>query len=202
ARLNASRISVPIDALGPDNVLMNPTFTLSAACAVNAAAIAAANTMLRMLPPLPWFALDAHLFVDDSAALDHHFAVERDGAVAHRHVVVPARIPLAAALGVRAGGEQEIAGKGARRGAMPLGRVAMQRDPVPQRLRIHPPAEMRYRIRIAIGRRRSSVVQPVAHQLCVHGALDLDDVTFADGELHRVGDVAAVRQDDDVAGLE
>ena len=142
------------------------------------------------------------LGIDDAALLDDGLAVELDRAVAHRHIVVPARVPLAPALRIGAGRKEEISRKGARRGAVPLGRVAMQRDAVPQRLRIHAPAEVRYRERVAVAGRRFPVLEPVAHQLRVHAAIDARDVAFADLQLDRIGDVAAVRQDDDVAGLE
>ena len=51
ARLKASRMSMPIEAFGPDSVLMNPTFTLSAAFAVNAPSIATATNSFLILPP-------------------------------------------------------------------------------------------------------------------------------------------------------
>ena len=95
-------------------------------------------------------ARDDHRRVDDPALVDDHLAVERDGAVAHRHVVVAPRVALAAALRVRAGREQEVAGKRARRGAVALGLVAVQRDAVPQRLRVEAPAEVRDRVRVAV----------------------------------------------------
>src|SRR2546423_436167 len=108
-----------------------------------------------------------------------------------------ARGALATALGIRAGGEEEVAGKSARGGAVPLRHVAVERDSVPQRLRIHSPAEVRYRVRVAVLWRALPVLEPVAHKLRVHAAFDFDDVAFADLELHRVRDVAAVRQGHD-----
>src|SRR5437763_11920004 len=101
-------MSLPIDAFGPDRVLMNPIFTLSAACTAIAATRPIARTIARIVSPLSLFALDAHLVVDDLAALDDDLAVELDRAVAHRHVIVPACIALAAALRVRPGGEKKV----------------------------------------------------------------------------------------------
>src|SRR3954468_3380498 len=164
-------MSLPIDAFGPDRVLMNPIFTLSAACTAMAAASPIARTIARMLLPLSLFALNAHLVVDDLAALDDDLAIELDRAVAHRHVVVPACIALAAALRVRPGREKKIARERARCGAMPLGQVAVQGDAVPQRLRIHAPTQMRDRVWIAIGGRGLAVLEPGAHQLGVRAAL-------------------------------
>src|SRR5262249_4172195 len=120
-----------------------------------------------------------HFRVRDAALLDHYRAVELDGAIAHRHVVVPARVPLAAALRVRSGGKQEIPGERARGGAVPLGRIAVQRDAVPQRLRVHPPAQMRDGERIAVLLGRPAVLQPVAHQLGIDATVDLRDMAFA-----------------------
>src|SRR5256885_13981705 len=121
-------MSLPIDAFGPGRVLMKPIFTLSAACPTMAAARPITRTIARMRLPLPLVAFSAHLVVDDLAALDDDLAVELDRAVAHRHVVVPACIALAAALRVRPGREKKIARERARRGAMPLGQVAVQGD--------------------------------------------------------------------------
>src|SRR4051812_41056916 len=186
ARLNPSRMSMPMEAFGPDSVLMKPILTLSAALAPIAIARASPPMIVRTLSPLSLFALHAHAFVRDLAALDDDLAVELNGAVAHRHVVMPARVALAAALRIRPGGEKEVAGKCARRRTMPLRRIAMQCDAIPERLRVHAPAEVRDRIRIAIGGGRFAVVQPIAHQLRVHAALHIDDVSFANGELHCV----------------
>src|SRR5947208_10476629 len=84
---------------------------------------------------------DLHLRVGELAAVDDHVVVERDGAVAHRHVVMALGGALAAALRVRAGGKQEIAGEAARAGVVALGIGAMKRERVPATLRIEPPAE-------------------------------------------------------------
>src|SRR5260221_12788680 len=85
---------------------------------------------------------------------------------------------------------------------MALRRVAVQCDAVPERLRIHSPAEMRYGVGIAVLLAFAPVLEPVAHQLGVDAAVDAGDMPFADFELHRIAHVAAVGQDDDVAGLE
>src|SRR5690242_15628448 len=69
----------------------------------------------RMAAPSALDALHPHFFVGESALFDDHFVVEDHRAVAHRHVVVPARPPLAAAFRVGAGREQEIAREHARR---------------------------------------------------------------------------------------
>src|SRR5687767_3597817 len=87
--------------------------------------------------------IDFHLLVHDPAALDHDFSIEGDGAVAHRHVVMAARIALAAALRVGTGGKEEIPGERPRSGAMALRVVAVECDAVPEGLRIHAPAEVR-----------------------------------------------------------
>jgi hypothetical protein len=47
ARLNASRMSLPIAAFGPDRVLTNPIFTLSAASA--AKQVSAATSTAKVL---------------------------------------------------------------------------------------------------------------------------------------------------------
>src|SRR5579885_2458968 len=64
-------------------------------------------------------ARDLQLRIDNLAVLDDHLAVERDGAAAHRDIVMAARATVAAAFGIRAGGEQEIAGEHPGRGAHP-----------------------------------------------------------------------------------
>ncbi len=125
------------------------------------------------------------------------------GAAAHRHVVVAARRALAAALRVRAGGEQEVAGEAARRGAAALGRVAVEGERVPAALRIRGPSRRARRRR---GRGRPSPVLPSASQSRISAASTppsmRDDVAFADLEPDRIDDVAAIGKDDDVAGLE
>ena len=85
-----------------------------------------------------------HLVVGEFAALDDHVVVERDGAVAHRHVVMALGGALAAALRVRPGGEQEIAGEAARAGVVALRIGAVERDRVPAAcgLRPQPRCEM------------------------------------------------------------
>ena len=135
------------------------------------------------------------------AALDDHVVVERHRAVAHRHVVVALGGALAAALRVRAGGEQEIAGKAARAGVVALGIGAVQRDRIPARLRVEAPAEMRDGVAVHVVRPRAIAVEPVAHQLGVEAAFDLADEAVADVEPHLVLHVAAIGQHDDVARL-
>ena len=61
-----------------------------------------------------------HLLVDDPAAVDDHLAVELDGAVAQRHVVVAAGVALAPALRVRTGREKKVAREGTRGGPVAL----------------------------------------------------------------------------------
>src|SRR2546430_16400306 len=85
---------------------------------------------------------DLHLRIGELAAVDDHVVVERDGAVAHRHVVMAFGRALAAALRVRTGGKQEIAGKATRAGMVALGVGPVERDRVPTALRVEPPAEM------------------------------------------------------------
>src|SRR3954447_645081 len=104
---------------------------------------------------------DVHVLVHDLALLDDPAAVELDGAMAHRHVVVAARAALATALRIGTGGEKEIARKSARRGAVALRHVAMQRDRVPQRLRVHPPAQVRYGVWVTVPRGGFAILQPV-----------------------------------------
>src|SRR5437763_9170614 len=89
--------------------------------------------------PSALHALDDHGGVDDAAVLDDHVAVQRDGALAHGHVVVAARGALAAALGVGPGGEQEVAGEAARGGPGALGGIAVQGQRVPAALRVEAP---------------------------------------------------------------
>src|SRR5690349_23513191 len=113
-------MSMPIAAFGPESVLMKPTFTLSAACAVTASARPIPKRIARMSSPLSLFALDAHLLIDDLAPFDHHFAVELYGAIAHGHIVMTSRIALSAALRIRTRGKQEVAREGSRRRAMAL----------------------------------------------------------------------------------
>ena len=87
-------------------------------CLLMSRALAAGRVMPVTVRNLTGGARDAHLLVGEPAALDDHVVVQRDGAVAHRHVIVAFGGALAAALGIRAGGEQEIAGKTARAGMM------------------------------------------------------------------------------------
>src|SRR5439155_23376022 len=75
---------------------------------------------------------DLHSGIDDAPVLDDLAPVQLHGAVAHRHVVVPARIALASALGVRPRGEEEVAGKSSSRSAVALSRVSVQGYAVPE----------------------------------------------------------------------
>src|SRR5215213_4900885 len=132
---------------------------------------------------------DPHFFIHDPASLDDEVSIELHAAVAHRYVVMAAGRALAAALGVRAGREKEVTGKGARGGTVPFRRVTVKRDAVPERLRIHSPAQMRDGVRIAVLCRALAVLEPVAHELRVHAAFDFNDMAFADFKLDGVGDV-------------
>src|ERR1051326_7423562 len=116
---------------------------------------------------------DAHLLVGQPAAVDDDVVVERDGAVAHRHVVMPLGGALAAALRVRAGREQEVAGKAAGARVVALRIVAVERDRIPAALRVEPPAEMRDGVTVHVVGARPVAVEPVAHQLWVETALAL-----------------------------
>src|SRR5579871_4508664 len=146
--------------------------------------------------------LDFHARVHDFSIFDDRAAVQADGAVAHRNVVVSPRVASAAALCVRACREKKVPGKCARGAAMTLRIIAVEGDAIPQRLRIHPPSEMRDGERIAIVLVRLVVREPVAHELGVEAALDPGDEAIADLHPHGVDDVAAVREDDNVARLE
>src|SRR5437762_496509 len=92
-------MSPPIAAFGPDSVLTNPTFTLSAAPAGRTKKrIAISNSLLMVSARFP---AHLHRAIDYAPALADLAPVQLHRAVAHRHVVVPARIALASALGVR-----------------------------------------------------------------------------------------------------
>src|SRR6516162_6965927 len=91
---------------------------------------------------LPWHERDLHLRVGELAAVDDHVVVERHRAVAHRHVVMARGGAFAAALRVRAGGEQKIAGEATRAGVVALGIGSAKRNRVPAALWIEPPAQM------------------------------------------------------------
>ena len=126
-----------------------------------------------------------HRRIDDAAVAHDDVAVQRDRAAAHRRIVVSARGALAAALRIRTGGEQKIAGEAARRGTAAFGRIAIKRHGVPAALGIQSPAQMRDGIRIAVIR-ALAFREPVAHQSSVEAAFDLSDVAFSDLEAHRV----------------
>src|SRR5204863_6214259 len=104
---------------------------------------------------------DPHLLVGEFSAFDNHVVVERYGAVAHRHVIVAFGGTLAAALGVRAGGEQEIAGKAARAGMVAHGVGTVERDGVPAPLRVESPTEMGDGVAIHVVGMRLVAVEPI-----------------------------------------
>src|SRR5437879_9719592 len=102
-------MSPPIAAFGPDSVLTNPTFTLAAAPAGRTKRrIAIRNAFLMISTRLP---SDLHPGIDDAPVLDDPAPIELHRTVAHRHVVMPARIALASALRIRTRGEQKVAGE-------------------------------------------------------------------------------------------
>src|SRR5262245_3999545 len=165
-----------------------------------------AAAWLTVLPPRPRpggasprHVCDLHLFVGDLSALDDHVVVEGHGAVTHRHVVMSLGGPFAAALGVRPGGEQKIAGKAAGAGVMSHGVGAVERDRVPAALRIEPPAEMRDRVAVHVMGMRLVAVEPIAHQPGVESTIDPANEAIADVEAHFVLHIAAIGQHDDVA---
>src|SRR5215472_4183565 len=143
-----------------------------------------------------------HLRVGELAAVNSHVVVERDRAVAHRHVVVPLGRALATALGVGTGREQKISGKAARAGMVALRVGAVERDRVPAPLRVESPAEMRDRMTVEVVGVHLVALEPVAHELGIEAALDLADETVANVESHLVLHVTAIGQHDDVAGGE
>src|SRR5215467_8600195 len=161
----------------------------------------------RADPTAPEYALarneyHLHLRVGELAALDDDVVVERDRAVAHRHVVMSLGRALAAALGVGTGGEQKISGKAARAGVVALGVGAVERDRVPAPLRVVPPAEMRDGMTVEVVGARLVALEPVVHELGIEAALDLADESVADVEPHLVLHVTAIGQHDNVAGGE
>src|SRR5215510_1140306 len=163
----------------------------------------AAGTVLASAIMLsPRDAGDLHLLVGKAAAVNDDVVVEGDRAIAHRHVVVTLGGALAAALRVRPGGEQEIAGEAARAGMMALRVGTVESYGVPPALRIEPPAEMRDRMPVHVVGMGAIAVEPVAHQLGVEPAGDVADEAVADIEAHLVLHVAAIGQDDDVARLQ
>src|SRR5262249_41683443 len=143
-----------------------------------------------------------HLRVGELPALDDDGVVERDRAVAHRHVVMPLGRALAAALGVGTGREQKISGEAARAGVVALRIGAVKRDRVPAPLRVEPPAEMRDRMTAEIVGVRLVALEPVAHEFGIEAALDLTNEAVADVDPHLVLHVTAIGQHDDVAGGE
>src|SRR5207237_3158981 len=111
-------------AFGPDSVLTNPTFTLSAAPAGRTKKrIAIRNSLLMVSARLP---ADLHRGIDYAPVLDDLAPVQLHRAVAHRHVVVPARIALASALAVRPRGVDEVAGQRSHRRRLAHVRVALR----------------------------------------------------------------------------
>src|SRR5262249_9862 len=95
---------------------------------------------------------DDHVLINHLAPLDNDFVVEHDGAVTHRYVIVSARIPFPSSLRIGSGREQEAPRKGPRCRAMPFRLVTMQGNPVPPRLRIQSPTQMRDGVGVAIVR--------------------------------------------------
>src|SRR5437899_11631956 len=85
---------------------------------------------------------------------------------------------------------------------MAIGLVSVERDVVPARLGIEAPAEVRHRVAVQVVRRLAIVVEPLGHELGVEAALDLADEAARDVQSDLVVDVAAVRQDNDVARLQ
>src|SRR5262245_28709447 len=84
-----------------------------------------------------------HLLVGESAAIDDHVVVERNGAVAHGDVIVALGRTLAAALRIRSRGEQKIAGKAAGTSMVAHRIGAIERNGVPAALGVESPSQMR-----------------------------------------------------------
>src|ERR1700688_1325386 len=161
------------------------------------------RSSIRMLAcVLARFPLDNHRRVDKPTPLDHDLVVENNGTIPHRDVVVPTGGALSAALGGGPGREQEVPRKSRSRGTAAFGLIAIERNTVPQGLRIQAPAEMRYRERIAVVGRGLVIGQPVPHQLRVQTALDLGNKAIANIEPNGVLNVATIGKDDDIARLE
>src|SRR5262245_396399 len=100
----------------------------------------------------PCYAGNDHVRINHLAPLDNDFVVEHDGAVPHRDVIVSARIAFPSTLRIGAGREQEVPRKGPRCCAMSFRLVPMQGNPVPPRMRIQPPTQMRDSVGVAIVR--------------------------------------------------
>src|SRR5262245_18624339 len=201
------RISVDLPApFSPTMAWISPKPTTNET--PSSASVAPNCLLTRSAPAAGWVIAstrnegDLHLLVGEPAALDDHVVVERDRAVAHRHVVVPLGGALAAALRVRAGGEQEVAGEAARAGVVAHRVGAVERDGVPAALRVEAPAEMGDGVAVHIVRVRLVAVEPVAHQLGVEAAFDLANKAITNVQPHLVLHVAAIGQHDDVAGRE
>ena len=74
----------------------------------------------------------------------------------------------------------------------------MQAHPIPTSLRIHAPAEMRQRVRILVIFAGFSVFEPLAHQIGIETAVKIDNVTVANLEPDRIGDIAAIGENDHI----
>src|SRR5579875_753287 len=82
--------------------------------------------------------IDNHRGINETPAIDDDFAIELDGAIAHRHIDMAARL----ALRTRPGREEEAAGEAAHRGLEVLHAVFVAHDVIPARLRIEAPPEV------------------------------------------------------------
>src|SRR5271165_948682 len=141
-----------------------------------------------------------HLLVGELSALDDDVVIESDRAVAHRDVVVAPGRALAAALGVRAGGEQEIPGEAAGAGMVTHRIGAVERDGVPAALRVEPPAKMGDGVPVHVVRPRLVRVEPIAHQFGVEPARDAADEAVANLEPDFVLHITAIGKHHDIAG--
>src|SRR5262245_54961217 len=114
---------------------------------------------------------------------------------------MPQSVPFPPALGVRTGGKQKVSRKSASRGPAPLGRISVQGDTVPQRLRIQPPAKVRNGIGISVIGVSFVVPEPIRHEFGIQTTLDIGNEAITDLQPYRILYVATVRQDDDIARL-
>src|SRR5262249_3596347 len=83
-----------------------------------------------------------HLLVGESAAINDHVVVERNGAVAHGNVIVALGRALAATLRIRPSGEQKIAGETAGASVVAHRIGAIERNGVPAALGVKSPSQM------------------------------------------------------------
>ncbi|MPL92114.1 hypothetical protein SDC9_38211 [bioreactor metagenome] len=125
-------------------------------------------------------------------AIDRHrHAIERDRAAAQRDVEVAGRVAVAAGLGVRAGGEQEIAlVTAAVHAERRLAVVKAERGPAGPML--EPPADMGHVIGVGI----AEGLHEAADVFRGHAALDPRHDALLDGEHGAVGGIALERQQD------